>query len=71
MCIAFPGKIVKVEADTATIDYLDEIRQANVGSTKLEKGDYVLVQAGFVIKKLDKKEAQKSIKLLKTLMHES
>ena len=71
MCIAFPGKIVKVEADTATIDYLGETKEANVGNTKLKEGDYVLVQAGFVIKKLDKNEAKESIKLLKSLVPES
>ncbi len=68
MCIAIPAKVIKID---------DEMALINVGgvtcSTSLMLladavvGDYVIIHAGFAIHKIDPKEAQESLKLLREL----
>jgi hydrogenase expression/formation protein HypC len=62
MCLAVPGKIVKIEKDIATIDYGKEKRTAKIIGLKAKKGEYVIVQAGIVMQKIPKKEAIESLK---------
>jgi len=60
MCLAFPGKIIKIEGRKAQIEYPHEKRWALLGDEKLKIGDYVLVQMGIAIQKVTKKEADRS-----------
>lgn len=58
MCYAFPGKVISLDGETATIDYLGVKKNANISFIeKINLGDYVLVHAGFAIEKVDKKKA--------------
>lgn len=66
MCLAIPGKIVKVEGKKATVQYPSETREVLVGDQKIKKGDFVMVQMGIVIKVLSKKEATETLKAWKT-----
>lgn len=71
MCLAIPGKIVEIDTKNqhATIDYGDGTkRQANVSLVDVKKGDFVLVHAGFAIEVLDKKEAMKTLDLLREML---
>lgn len=61
MCLAIPGKVVEVKADVATINYGTEQRKVKIADVKVKKGDYAVVQFGFVTGKLSKEEAQKSL----------
>ena len=66
MCLAIPSKIVKIENGVGTIDVDGVQRQASL--LLLEDaavGDYVIVHAGFAIKKLDEESAMETIRLLK------
>ena len=63
MCLAIPGKVVKVEKGFATIDYSGEQRKASVELVKVKPGDYVLVQARFVVQKVPEKEALEAIQV--------
>jgi hydrogenase expression/formation protein HypC len=63
MCLAVPGKVVKIEKNKATIDYIAEKRTADLSLLKPKIGDYVIVNAGFVISKVPKKEAIEALKL--------
>lgn len=66
MCLAIPGKIVKLIKDKAIIDYGEEKREAqNIINAKV--GDYVIVQVGKVVQKVKKKDALKSIKAWKSV----
>lgn len=65
MCIAVPGKIVKVEGKKALVDYCSEVRQVLTGGESVKVGDYVMVQMGIVVKTLSSKEAALSIKAWK------
>ena len=62
MCLAIPGKIVKIEKDKAIIDYGKEKRTAKLIEEGYSVGDYVLVQSALIIKKIPEKEAVESIK---------
>jgi len=66
MCLAIPGQIKKIEGHKATVKYPGEERFALVGDEKLKKGDYVMVQMGIVVKKLNATEARHSLKAWKT-----
>lgn len=65
MCLAFPGKVKSLGGDFADVDFDGVEKRINVSLVDAEKGDYVVVHAGFAIEKLDKNEAQESIKLFK------
>jgi len=71
MCLAIPGKIVEIDSDKshAIVDYGDGTkRKANVTLVKVNKGDYVLVHAGFAIEVLDETEAIKTLELFKEIL---
>lgn len=59
MCLAIPGKIIKIEGITATIEYNKELqREANCSLIKCSVGDYVIVQAGFVLEIVNEQRAK-------------
>jgi hydrogenase expression/formation protein HypC len=66
MCIAIPGKVMRVEEDGAIVSFGGTLRQANLDLVEdVREGDYVIVHAGFVIRKLDEKEALETLGLIK------
>lgn len=71
MCLAIPGKISKIEGRKAFVNYqykntdgklVSETRQAMIGEKGIEVGDYVMVQMGIVINKVNQQEAETSQK---------
>lgn len=67
MCLAVPGKIIRKFKDTVTVDYGKQKRVARILEGDHATGDYVLVQAGFVVQKIPKKEALESLKAWNTV----
>lgn len=67
MCLAVPGKIVKVDGRKTVVDYCSETRQVLTGGESLKVGDYVMVQMGIVVKILSPKEAKLSLKAWKKI----
>ena len=61
MCLAVPGRIIEIEGDNAKIDFGGVTRKANISLIEAEKGDYVIVHAGYAIERLDEEEAKKSL----------
>jgi len=64
MCLAIPGKIVKIEGDIATLDYGSETRQAKIVEEDYKVGDYVIVQAKVVVEKVTEKQMEGWLELL-------
>ena len=64
MCLAIPGKIVKIKDGNAIVDYGPEQRQASLGLIDCSVGDYVVVNSGFVIQKISKDDAEKAIEVI-------
>jgi hydrogenase expression/formation protein HypC len=67
MCLAIPSKITAIdENEMATIDVDGVIRKVSLLMVEnAQIGDYVIVHAGFAIKKIDEATAQESLALLK------
>jgi hydrogenase expression/formation protein HypC len=63
LCLAIPGKVIKVEKGFAIIDYSGERRKASAELVKIKPGDYVLVQAKFIVQKIPEKEALEAIRV--------
>lgn len=57
MCLAFPGKIVSIDGQSATIDFDGVRKEANISMVEAGIGDYVIVHAGFAIQQLTKEDA--------------
>jgi hydrogenase expression/formation protein HypC len=66
MCLAIPSMIVKIEDEMATIDVDGVTRKASLLLVEdAQVGDYVIVHAGFAIRKVDEEAAQESLKYLR------
>lgn len=66
MCLAVPGKIIEINNDIAKIDYgKGIIREANCSLIKSNIGDYVIIQAGFILEIVDKNRAEEMFKIMK------
>lgn len=66
MCIAVPLKVIKVEDDVAYLKVGDgEIKVSLLLlDEEVKIGDYLLVHAGFAIRRLEEKDALETIKLM-------
>lgn len=71
MCYAIPAKIIEIKDENAVVDYGGIIKDVNVSLIdNPEKGDYVLVHAGFAIEKLEKKSAEESLDIIKRMVEQ-
>ncbi|MFH1917305.1 MAG: HypC/HybG/HupF family hydrogenase formation chaperone [Nanoarchaeota archaeon] len=70
MCLAVPGKIVKIDKNSATVDYGTEQRIGSLIEKTYEVGDYVIIQGGIVAMKIEKKEAEEALKLYREAVTE-
>lgn len=53
MCLAIPGKILKINDQTAEVDFNGIRKEINISVVDVEVGDFVMVHAGFAIEKMD------------------
>jgi len=68
MCVAIPAKIIAIEGTTADVEVGGISRSISVQLTPdAQKGDYVLVHAGFAIQVVDQEEARETLKLFEDL----
>lgn len=67
MCLAIPAKIIEMDElrENAVIDIMGVTRNVILATldSDVTIGDYILVHAGFAIRKVNVLEAQKSIEL--------
>jgi hydrogenase expression/formation protein HypC len=63
MCVAVPTKVVSVQDDTAVVDLSGARRSVSLllMDDKINSGDYVLVHAGFAIRKIDEDYAKETL----------
>ena len=69
MCLAVPARIVEMSGDTATVD-MEGVRR-NVSMMLLPDatvGEYVIVHAGFAIGRLDEREAEETLKMIRDVL---
>jgi hydrogenase expression/formation protein HypC len=57
MCVALPGKVIKMDGTRATVDFSGNIVKAEAGLVDVKVGDRVLVHAGCIIQTMDEDTA--------------
>lgn len=65
MCLTIPAKIISIEKSKAIADFAGKKEKVDTQLVKVRVGDYVMVSNGFVIKKVNKKEAEEILNILK------
>ncbi|MDD4731943.1 MAG: HypC/HybG/HupF family hydrogenase formation chaperone [Desulfovibrio sp.] len=72
MCLAVPAEIVEINNGVATCRVGEGSSTVNASLLVLDEeagiGDYVIIHAGFAIRKLDPLEAQESLQILRELV---
>ena len=67
MCLAIPSKVISINKETnmATLDTLGVQREASLDlmQDNVAIGDFVLLHVGYVMGKIDEKDAIESLKL--------
>ena len=58
MCVALPGKVIKMQGEDAIVDFNGNQVTAKAGLVDVCEGDYVLVHAGCILQKVSKQEAE-------------
>jgi biotin synthase len=67
MCYAIPGNVKSIAGNLITVDYFGEERKARNDFYDLQVGDYVYAQGGFIVQKIDEKDAEEILDTWKEL----
>ena len=69
MCIAVPMRVVNIRGKEAVVELEGVKRSISVELIdNVRKGEYVIVHAGFAIQKLNRGDAEKTLKLLSEMI---
>ncbi|WP_231177968.1 HypC/HybG/HupF family hydrogenase formation chaperone [Helicobacter pylori] len=70
MCLAIPSKVIAINNNVALLETLGVQREANLDlmGESVKVGDYVLLHIGYVMSKIDEKEALESIALYQEMI---
>ena len=64
MCLAIPGKVLKIDGNKAIIDYNGEFREAGTATLPdIKEGEYVIVSAKMVMQRVPEDEAKEVLAL--------
>ena len=68
MCLGIPGKVIEIEKNMAKVDVRGLLRDISLDlCPDISIGEYVLIHTGFAIQKVDEKEAEETLDLLKKM----
>jgi len=66
MCLGIPGKVEKIEGQAAIVNIGGTRYEARIDLiSEVQEGDFVLVHSGYIIEKIDSKEAEKTLQLIR------
>ncbi|GAA7166664.1 HypC/HybG/HupF family hydrogenase formation chaperone [Helicobacter pylori] len=70
MCLAIPSKVIAINNSVALLETLGVQREASLDlmGESVKVGDYVLLHIGYVMSKIDEKEALESIALYQEMI---
>ncbi len=70
MCLAIPSKVIAIKDNVALLETLGVQREASLDlmGESVKVGDYVLLHIGYVMSKIDEKEALESIDLYQEMI---
>ena len=67
MCLAIPGKIIKIEKNLASFDYEGKEYKADISlAPEVGVGDWILMHDGRALSKISEKEAKENLEFIKT-----
>lgn len=67
MCVALPGKVLKMNGRKATVEFSGNSVEADAGLVKVRPGDNVLVHAGCILQVLSQNESDSLRELFREL----
>jgi hydrogenase expression/formation protein HypC len=69
MCVGIPSKIAKIDDSMALIEVLGAQREVSLLllDEEVQLGDYVIVHAGFAIRKVQEEDAHENLRLMKQM----
>ncbi|NLJ32130.1 MAG: HypC/HybG/HupF family hydrogenase formation chaperone [Clostridiales bacterium] len=56
MCVAMPGKVIRLDSGVAEVDFSGNRVRAQAGLVAVKPGDYVLVHAGCILQVISKQD---------------
>jgi len=63
MCLAIPGKLLKIDGNVGVVDFGGVRRDVRLDLLEqVQEGDHVIVHVGYAIQVLDQREAEKLLK---------
>ncbi len=66
MCLAIPAKVLEIHDEKAVVDFGGVKREAWITLVdNVKVGDYLIIHTGYAIQRLDKKDAEETLKLFK------
>ncbi len=70
MCLAIPSKVIAINNNVVLLETLGVQREASLDlmGESVKVGDYVLLHIGYVMSKIDEKEALESIALYQEMI---
>ncbi|WP_283446183.1 HypC/HybG/HupF family hydrogenase formation chaperone [Helicobacter pylori] len=70
MCLAIPSKVIAINDNVVLLETLGVQREASLDlmGESVKVGDYVLLHIGYVMSKIDEKEALESIELYQEMI---
>lgn len=71
MCLSIPSKVEKIdENNMATVDTMGVKRDISLDlmADDVQIGDYILIHVGFAMNKIDKEEAEQSLRVYEEMV---
>ena len=67
MCLAIPGRVIEISGETAKVSIEGLVVEAGIAIAEdIAVGDYVVVHAGFILKKMRDAEAEEELDIIRT-----
>lgn len=71
MCVAIPGKVIKVLGEEAIIGFGNITKQVNIMLIEgVKVDDYLIIHGGCAINKISKEEGEETIRIFRELIDE-
>ncbi|GIM27743.1 hydrogenase formation protein [Clostridium polyendosporum] len=68
MCVAVPAEVIEIMGSEALVNFGGVKKKVNIDLVEdLKVGEYVLLHAGCAMQKIDKEEAENTLKLFEAL----
>ena len=68
MCLGIPGKIIEINKNVAKVEVSGLLRDISLDlCPEVSIGDYVLIHTGFAIERIEERDAEETLNLLRQL----